>query len=146
MRETYKGKYRVRNPEKYKGDPTNVIYRSSWEKKLMNFLDNNKNVISWCSEEIVIPYVSPIDGKPHRYFPDFLVKRKDRNGTIGTILIEVKPEVQTRPPKPQSRKTKRYINEVMEWGRNEAKWKAAANYSKKRGWEFKILTEKDLGI
>lgn len=142
---SYKGIFRPTNPSKYKGDPNNVIYRSSWELKLMIYLDRHPEVVQWSSEEIVIPYRSPIDGRLHRYFPDFYVK-KEVNGKIETLLIEVKPKVQTRPPAVQKKRTKKYINEVMTWGINEAKWKAATNYCNHRGWTFSIMTEKELGI
>ena len=137
----YSGRFTPKNPSKYVGDYKNIIYRSSWEARCMDWFDRNDNIISWASEELIIPYVSPIDGKWHRYFPDFLVKTKDK-----TILIEVKPKKQTKPPAPQKRVTKRYITEVTTWGVNEAKWKAAIEYCKDRTWEFKIITEDDLGL
>jgi hypothetical protein len=142
---SYKGIFRPTNPSKYKGDPNNVIYRSSWELKLMIYLDRHPEVIQWSSEEIVIPYRSPIDGRLHRYFPDFYVK-KEVNGKIETLLIEVKPKVQTRPPAVQKKRTKKYINEVMTWGINEAKWKAAKNFCEDRNWKFMLMTEKELGL
>ncbi len=142
---SYKGIFRPTNPSKYKGDPNNVIYRSSWELKLMIYLDRHPEVVQWSSEEIVIPYRSPIDGRLHRYFPDFYVK-KEVNGKIETLLIEVKPKVQTRPPAVQKKRTKKYINEVMTWGINEAKWKAAKNFCEDRNWKFMLMTEKELGL
>lgn len=142
----YKGRFKPRNPQKYMGDPTNIIYRSGWELKLMMYLDKHPDVLEWGSEELIIPYRSPIDGKIHRYFPDFLVKRINRNGIKETLLIEVKPEYQTVPPKKQNRITPRYLNEVKTWGVNEAKWKAASEFCKDRGWKFEIMTERHLGI
>lgn len=142
---SYKGMFRPTNPKKYKGDPNNVIYRSSWELKLMLYLDRHPEVVQWSSEEIVIPYRSPIDGRLHRYFPDFYV-RKNVNGKIETLLIEVKPKVQTKPPTVQKKRTKKYINEVMTWGINEAKWKAAKLYCEDRDWKFVLMTEKELGL
>ena len=142
----YQGYFKPKNPQKYKGDPTNIIYRSSWELKLMRYLDEHKDVIRWCSEEIVIPYRSPIDGKIHRYFPDFLVTKINSQGLQETALIEVKPKSQTQPPKRQQKITKRYLTEVKTWGVNEAKWCAATEYCKDRGWQFHIFTEKELGI
>jgi len=141
-----KGKYRVKNPSKYRGDPTTVIYRSTWELKLMNYLDTNPDVIWWNSEEVVIPYVSPIDGKWHRYFPDFLVCTMGLNGEERISLIEVKPSRETKAPSVRKRATKKYIQEVATWGRNAAKWDAAYNYCKKKNWHFTIITEKDLNI
>jgi hypothetical protein len=145
---TYKGYFKPKYPQKYRGDSRNIIYRSRWELKLMNDLDNHPGVISWSSEEVVIPYRSPIDGRVHRYFVDFLVTTINKQGIKETSLIEVKPAAQTRQPVLKEGKTKsrQYIQEVMTWGVNEAKWKAAIEYCKDRGWAFKIFTEKELGL
>lgn len=138
--------FRPRNPSKYNGDHTHIVYRSSWELKFMRYLDAHKDVISWSSEELAIPYRSPIDGKMHRYFPDFIVKKRNPSGEVEVLLIEVKPEKETRPPAIQKKPTKRYLREVYTWGVNDAKWKAAREYCKDRKWRFLIFTEKDLGI
>ena len=140
------GKYKLRNVEKYIGDSTNVIYRSSWELKFLNWCDNNPNVISFSSEEIIIPYKSPVDGKYHRYFVDFMVKIRTKDDVTKTYLVEIKPKKQTMPPEQKKRITKQYITEVATWGVNQSKWKAASEYCLDRGWEFKILTEKDLNV
>ena len=141
-----KGRFSPKNPKKYDGDPTNIIYRSSYELKVMKYLDDNQNVISWASEEFFIPYVSPVDNRYHRYYIDFKVKIKNKEGLIKTIIIEVKPFYQTQEPKVQKRKTKRYIEEVVTYGVNQAKFSAARAYAEERGWEFMILTENELGI
>ena len=143
---TYKGRFSPRHPEKYKGNPTEIIYRSLWERKLMVYLDENKSIIQWSSEEIAIPYISPIDNRYHRYFPDFYIKAIDKNGNIVEQLLEVKPRKETIEPKKKSRITKQYITEVTTWGKNQAKWKAAEEYCLDRGWQFKLITEKELGI
>jgi hypothetical protein len=143
---SYKGKYRVINPEKYQGDINNVVYRSLWELRFMKHCDSDPSVIQWGSETTVIPYVSPIDNKVHRYFVDFCIKVKDKNGNIQKYLIEIKPERFTRPPEIPEKKTKRFIDEVVQYGINDAKWKAAFNYCEDRKMKFLILTEKDLGI
>ena len=143
---TYKGYFRPKNPEKYKGDASNIIYRSSWERRCMNYFDRNPNILEWQSEEFAIPYRSPIDGKIHRYFPDFLIKVKNSRGLVETHLIEVKPFAQTQPPKPSSRKTKKFISEVKTYGINTSKWKYAQEYCKDRGWKFQIITENELGL
>ena len=143
---TYKGFFKPKNPQKYRGDPTNIIYRSGWELKLMLYLDEHKEVVSWGSEELIIPYRSPIDGKVHRYFPDFIVTKINKQGLRETAIIEVKPKKQTVPPQKQSKVTKRYLTEVKNWGINEAKWKAATEFCKDRGWSFHIFTEQELGI
>jgi len=141
----YKGKYTPKNPEKYEGDPTAIIYRSSWELKFFNWCDSNPSIIKWASEEVVIPYICPTDNRPHRYFPDAKIKVKDKSGKLKTYLVEIKPYAQTIPPQ-GTKKTKRFLQEVMTWGKNDAKWRAARNWCKDRGYEFIILTEHDLGI
>lgn len=143
---SYKGYFKPRNPSKYMGDPTTIIYRSSWELKLMRYLDSHSDVIKWASEEFSIPYVSPIDGKVHRYFPDFLVKKRNQNKSIETVVIEVKPKIQTTAPTVQKKANKRYIREVYTWGVNSAKWEAAKRYCDHREWKFVIMTEHELGI
>ena len=145
MSKTLKGKYKPKNPDKYLGDPTSIIYRSSWERQCMVYLDNNPNILQWGSEEIVVPYRSPIDNRIHRYFTDFVIRVKQVDGKVQTTLIEVKPKKQTQPPKIQPRKTKRYLNEVTTYLVNEAKWKAAVEYCKDRNWKFQIITENELG-
>jgi len=142
----YSGLFKPRNPHKYIGDPNNIVYRSSWECKFMSYLDTSTHVLSWASEEIAIPYKSPVDGKYHRYFPDFLVKSKTKDGKLKTMMIEIKPLKQTKPPELKKRITKQYINEVATWGVNEAKWIAARGYCADRMWDFCILTEKELAI
>ena len=142
----YSGMYRPRYPQKYVGDYTNIVYRSSWECKVMYWLDNNPNIVSWGSEELIIPYKSPVDGKWHRYFPDFIIKVKTKEGQLKTMVLEVKPKKQTQPPEQKKRITKQYINEVTTWGVNQAKWKAAEEFCVDRSWEFKILTEDHLGL
>mgnify|MGYP003345805894 CR=1 FL=1 len=142
----YSGRFIPRNPQKYKGDHTNIIYRSSWELKVMKWLDENHQILQWGSEEIIIPYKSPVDGRWHRYFPDFFVKVMQRDGQIKTTILEVKPKKQTVEPIKQQRKTKKYVTEVVTYGVNQAKWKYAEEYCLDRGWEFKIVTEDHLGL
>lgn len=142
---SYSGRFIPKNPTKYVGDPNNIIYRSSWECRCMSYFDRTDEIISWASEEISIPYKSPVDSRMHRYFPDFIIRVKSGNKT-KTIMIEVKPYKQTQPPKQRSRVTKQYITEVTTYGVNQAKWVAAEEYCKDRGWEFKVITETDLGI
>jgi hypothetical protein len=136
----HKGKYKPKFPEKYRGDPRNIIYRSSWEQSCMAYFDKNPDIVWWGSEEFAIPYRSPIDGKRHRYFPDFIVKTK--NGEI--VVFEVKPAAQSKPPEKKSRVTKKYLNEVVTWGVNQAKWKAAVEFCADRNWRFQVLTEENL--
>ncbi len=142
---SYKGKFIPKHPKKYAGDANNIIWRSTWERKVMDWLDQSESVIYWSSEELVIKYYNPIDNKIHRYFPDFIVKVKRKDGTVMTHVLEVKPEYQTKEPV-RKRKTQKFINEYVTYTINMSKWKAATEFCKDRGWEFRILTEKNLGI
>jgi len=137
----HQGRFIPRNPKKYRGDPTNIIYRSSYELKFMNWCDMNEDLQEWGSEEIAIPYRSPLDNKIHRYFPDFYIKVGKKK-----YLIEIKPERFTKEPTIPKRRKKRFINEVKQWGVNLAKWESAKEFCIDQGWEFKIITEKELGI
>jgi hypothetical protein len=115
----------------------------------MKYLDDNVNVLQWASEEIIIPYKSPLDGKWHRYFPDFVIKMRNKDGSILIKMIEIKPRSQSIPPKPNrsgSKPTKKFLREVATYGINMAKWHAAKDYCDDRKWEFVVLTERDLGI
>lgn len=142
----YSGKFSPKNTNKYLGDPTNIWYRSLWERRVMVHLDENPSVVGWSNEEIVIPYLSPVDNRWHRYFPDFFVRVKNKNGILEAMILEVKPASQSVAPEKKSKITRRYIKEVMTWGVNEAKWKAAVEFCKDRKWAFKVITEHDLGI
>lgn len=138
------GIYTPKNPKKYRGDVNNIIFRSGWEEKVLEYLDDHPDVIEFSSEEVIIPYISPVDLKPHRYFVDFLVRVKTKDGKIKTYLLEVKPKAQTAEPKRPKRQTKKYLNEVMTWGVNQAKWESAEEYCADRGWEFLKITEDDI--
>ncbi len=142
----YSGKYRPVNHRKYKGDPRAVFYRSLWELKFMKWCDSHDHILEWGSEEFWIPYVSPIDKRVHRYFPDFIMKVKESNGQIKTYVVEVKPKKQTIEPKKRSRVTKSYIYECKTYAVNQAKWKAAKEFCDDRLINFKIITENELGI
>lgn len=145
----YSGKYQPVNSSKYRGDPTNIVYRSLWERRVMVEFDTNPHVLEWGSEEVIVPYRSPLDGRYHRYFPDFVVKMREKSGVIKTKMIEVKPLAQTKAPPPHDGKrkpTKKYITEVARYGINSAKWKAAREFCADRGWDFVIITERELGI
>lgn len=142
----YSGRFSPKNPKKYRGDPTNIIFRSLWELRVMKYLDENVNIIEWCSEEIAIPYISPVDNRRHRYFPDFVIKTMQPDGSAKVMMLEVKPKHQTQEPKVQKKKTRKYLTEVMTWGVNQAKWKAAEEYCLDKGWSFMLITEAELGI
>ena len=149
----YKGKFKPKNPQKYKGDHRNIIYRSLWELKFFRYLDRTDDIIEWSSEEVSIPYISPIDKKRHRYFPDVILKKHLGNDKYETMVIEIKPKKQTMPPDPKKknatptgRVSRRYLNEVKTYSINDAKWTAAKNFCDEKGWKFAIFTENELGI
>lgn len=112
----------------------------------MSYLDKHPDVIEWQSEEFFIPYISPLDDRPHRYFPDFWIKKRNPQGIVEIDVVEIKPKSQMAPPKKPAKMTKRFLTEVKTWGVNQAKWKAAATFCKQRNWNFKIINEQDLGI
>jgi hypothetical protein len=141
----YSGRFIPKNPKKYNGDSTNIIYRSSWEVRVMKYLDDHPNVLWWSSEELAIPYKSPIDNKVHRYFPDFIAKMKRKDGSVMTYVLEVKPEKQTKMPV-KRKKTQTYINETVTYAINQEKWRAAELFCFEHGWQFKLITERELGL
>jgi hypothetical protein len=142
----HKRKFSPTFPEKYTGDPTNIIMRSSWETQFANWCDMNPSIIKWSSEETVVPYRCPTDNKVHRYFIDFKIQVKTRDDVLKTFLIEVKPYKQCHPPEFPGKQTKKYLTESYMFIKNQAKWAAAREYAKDRGWEFKIITEYELGL
>lgn len=142
---TYKGKYNPEHPKKYIGNVKNIVYRSMWERRFMKYCDTNINVVKWSSEELVIPYFSPVDRKMHRYYPDFLITVSNKDGIHKTIVVEVKPKRECKAPKKKTKITPRYLTEMKTWSVNEAKWKYAKEFCKDRGWEFKIVTEDHVG-
>ena len=143
---SYKGRYSPKRPEKYRGDPEICFYRSSWERRFMVFCDENDSVIEWSSEEVIVPYLSPIDGRRHRYFVDFWVRLRKPDGSVEEALVEVKPKKQTVPPaQPKSKRVPRSkLIEIRNWPVNSAKWSAARDFCENRGWQFKVLTEEDI--
>ena len=142
---TYKGKFKPKYPNKYKGDIKEIVYRSSWELKMMKYCDTSKSIVEWGSEELVIPYLSPWDNRYHRYFPDFYIKVRTKNGSLKKYIIEVKPKNQCTPPERNpKRRTGVWYNKVKTWGINKAKWKSATEFCLDHNMEFKILTEDHL--
>ena len=142
---SYKGRYTIKNPDKYAGDAKKVIYRSLWERNAFRWCENNPKVKLWNSEEVVVPYVSTVDKKLHRYCVDLLIQMEDKK----TYLVEIKPKKETQPPKKRSRKTKKYINEQLTYIKNNDKWEAANKFAEHNGWKFQVWTEetlKNLGI
>jgi hypothetical protein len=138
------GIFTPKNKKKYIGSFP-IIYRSSLELSSFRFLDNSINVISWGSESVVIPYVSPADGRMHRYFVDLVAEIKMKDKSIKKVLIEVKPEKQTKPPTITSRKKQSTIlYEKYNYEVNLAKWKYAREWCEKRGYLFLIFNENHL--
>jgi len=143
MSKFIQGIYRLTNKSKYKGDPNQIIYRSSWELSYLYQLDKDPNVLEFSSEEIIIPY-RDVNGKVRRYFVDFWVKRKVGDQIIEE-LIEIKPYKETKPPVlTEGQKTKTKVRAVLTWDTNQRKWQAARKYCEMKGWHFRIITEKNL--
>ncbi len=143
----YSGIFKPKNPGKYKGNPTRIIYRSMWEKKFMIFCDLNSSIVEWGSEEVIVPYRCPTDGRVHRYYPDFYIKLKSKSNEIKKYLIEVKPKRQTiKPTENPKRKTAAWKREVLTYIKNKAKWEAAKEFCEDRKMKFLILTEDHLGV
>ena len=138
--QSIKTKYKPTNPDKYMGNPNNIICRSNWERKFCSYCDRSKNILAWGSEELAIPYISPVDNRVHKYYPDFIMKVKEATGNIKTYIVEVKPKRETKPPK------RKNLYEMKTYAVNQAKWKAAREFCADRKVEFIIITEDELGI
>jgi hypothetical protein len=140
------GLYKPQNLEKYIGDINQIVYRSSWELRIFRWCDSSENILEWSSEPFPIKYFDHSTNKMRRYFPDLFVKIRNKQGIITNYLLEVKPEKQTKPPKPRSRKTKTYLNEMTTYQKNISKWTQAEEFCKQNNMIFKLVTEKELGI
>jgi hypothetical protein len=145
-RKYLQGRYSPINPAKYNGNPRDIVFRSSWELKFFRYCDLNSSVLKWSSETTIVPYRNPFTGEFHRYFVDVSMHYKDANGVVKKILVEIKPRKETMEPVVPKRKTKKYLQEVEKYVINKSKWEAAEAYAAKRGMQFMILTEKNLGI
>ena len=137
---TYKGTYKLKKPEKYLGDPTKVVYRSSWERTAFRWMEANPDIKGWVAEEVVVPYTCGTDGKRHRYFIDLYYETV----TGQRYLIEIKPDSQTKPPKTSKIKTKRYLSESLTYIKNQSKWRAAVEFAADNNCKFEIWTENTL--
>ncbi len=143
----YTTKYKPMNPKKYKGDPSNIICRSLWERKFAKYADQNENVLEWASEEIYIKYFDPTTKKVRKYFPDFYIKYVDKEGKIRKAIIEIKPFKETQEPvRKKGKSNKTIIYETLTYVKNQAKWQAAKEFCADNLFEFRIMTEKELGI
>lgn len=140
----YKTLYTPTHPEKYVGDPRRIVCRSSWERGFAKYCDLTPGVVAWSSEELRIPYISPIDGRIHGYWPDFIMTVKSKDGGLKKLVVEIKPAHQTNVPQPRSRKTRKYLTEVATFAVNQAKWQAAKEFCEQQGMSFLVLTEREL--
>ena len=146
MAKTFRqGQYHLQHPEKYIGNVNRVVYRSSWELRMHRFLDNNTQILRWSSEEIKIPYISPLDGRVHHYYPDYYIEYINKHGEVVQEMIEVKPLNQTSAPsKSRGKSKKTMLYEQQTWAVNQAKWKYAMEWCDKRAIKFRVLTEQSL--
>lgn len=133
-----KGMFTPTQPAKYLGDPRKIRFLSSWELRFMHFCDTNPNVVAWGSEEFRVKYFHPIKNKVCDYIPDFIVKIRDRTGTVTTQVIEIKPKKQSVPSKSLS------VYDKVQLIINHAKWTAAKAVCEKAGIQFRVLTEEDM--
>ena len=123
------------------------VFRSGWELKFFKWADCNENILKWGSENVIIPYLNPLDNKVHRYFVDNFIIFKDRNGDSNKFLIEIKPSKQTkRPVRSKNKKSSTMLYEQKTYVTNIAKWKAAKQWASKKGYKFLIVTEKELNM
>lgn len=137
---TYSGKYKLKKPDKYAGDPKQVVYRSSWERAAFKWCEENSSILEWSAEEVIVPYRINSNDRIRRYFVDLWIRWKNGKCT----LVEIKPNKQTQPPKKGKRKTKRYLEEAVTYVQNQSKWEAATKYAESRGWTFQVWTEIEL--
>ena len=142
----YSGLYKPLHPKKYRGNPSRKVYRSLWEKKYMKYCDHTASILEWGSEEIIIPYRSPIDNRVHRYYPDFYIKVREKSGKISKYIVEIKPKKQTKPPYGKDKRTAAYKKEALTFAKNRAKWNAAEEFCDDRQMKFLILTEDHLAV
>jgi len=149
MHSSKPGFFHPLNPQKYVGDVKNIYYRSQLELKLLMWLDRHPHILKYSVEPFQIPYFWETDRRWHNYTPDVLVKQMGIGGKEEVVLIEVKPDKQTRPPKrpPAGKKpSKNFLTETVTWRKNNAKWKAAQAYCEQRNWRFQIITDKELNV
>jgi hypothetical protein len=142
---TYKGRFKPKNPDKYRGDTENIVYRSLWERNTFRWLDENDSITEWASEEFFIPYLCATDKRMHKYYVDVWFK----NNAGEQYIVEIKPKKETAPPKNPGRRTRKFISESLTYIKNQSKWEAAQEFAIKHNMKFVIWTEdtlKSLGI
>lgn len=139
------GRFTPSAPQKYVGNVKNIIYRSGLELRFFSYVDKHPDVLQWSSEETIIPYLHPLDGCLHRYFPDLWMRRRNKDGLIEELLIEIKPAREcVQPVKPEAGVTKRFLQEMTTYAINKSKWIHAEQYCKHKGWKFVIITDKEI--
>jgi hypothetical protein len=143
----WRGKFKPKNPEKYLGESANIVYRSRIELRYMQYFDTHPDIVQWASEEITIPYIKPTTGRVHRYFPDFVIRKRNADQTLSTIMVEIKHTSELKDPRPpkDGRGSRRFLNEAATRVINDAKWNAARAFCAERNWQFVVLSEKELG-
>lgn len=142
--EYHQGIYQLKHPEKYCGKK-NPRFLSSFEYQCFRFLDHHNGVIKWGAETVVVKYYNPVKQRTARYIVDVYVKYRDKYGVEREELIEIKPKAQVKKPKKQGRKKQEtFLQEQRTYATNIAKWQAAKEYARQRGWNFRILTEDDI--
>jgi hypothetical protein len=141
----YRNRFFPKNTSKYIGDPTKIMCRSLWERRFCKYLDENKNILRWAFENIKIPYMSPMDNKPHFYIPDFMIEKLKSDKTVETMVVEIKPFKQTKKPILTEKVSKRTFSKNMEtYVINQAKWKSAKQFCDENKIQFIVITEKEL--
>ena len=128
------GKYDIVNASKYVGESV-PVYRSSWELAFMRMCDSHPNITKWASENVKIPYRSPVDGKYHNYVPDFMVQYTDKDGVQHVELVEIKPSNQTTLENAKS------TGQKIQTAINAAKWTSAQEWCQRKGIRFKVINE-----
>lgn len=139
------GKFNPMNPRRYHGDVNNIVFRSSWELAAFKFCDEEEGIVKWMSEETVVPYVSPVDSRPHRYFIDLTILVRMADGSLRKKYVEIKPYAQTIEPKKRStERDEAYVERVRTYLVNQAKWAAAREWAARNNGDFIILTEREI--
>jgi hypothetical protein len=144
------GKYKTGNfypsTNKYIGNTNEIIFRSGWEKKFMEFCETHPQILNWSSERTQIPYISPLDGKYHTYFVDFWIKIITIDNQYVNYLVEVKPDKKLDKPKQPAKQTRKstqnYQDALNEWFVNKAKFETASRWCDSKGWKFAVITDK----
>lgn len=144
-------------------DQGGIFYRSSWEKKIITWLDNNPKIKSWGSECVSIPYQlthfernGDLNIRNHSYYPDFYYEIDNGDGTTRKVIAEVKPMKEylmvqkitekslTIPENVTLKKLKNIEYDLKMAHKNKTKWETMIKFCDKKGWDFIIITEEHL--